>query len=239
MSRPAPRGRGRRRLTGRPTRPRSVAWRPRRRPSIRTSTTATRIRWESSWRIPAEPRRRSRRPRSARWPGCCGRCSPSPAAASPWRTSTGTRTSTAVRPTSVPRVSARAAPTSSTSGGGRCAGGSTRRSRSSPRWPGKAWPSRARGATIRTCVAPRRSRPASGQRWPGARAPAGRGPAELAAHLASCARCQEHMLASAVGGSAGGTPRRRRPPRLWLGIGMAFVALLLAIAAVILAARLH
>ncbi|PYQ21692.1 MAG: hypothetical protein DMF81_14655 [Acidobacteria bacterium] len=72
-----------------------------------------------------------------------------------------------------------------------------------------------------------------------ARAPAGRGPAELAAHLASCARCQEHMLASAVGGSAGGTPRRRRPPRLWLGIGMAFVALLLAIAAVILAARLH
>ena len=69
------------------------------------------------------------------------------------------------------------------------------------------------------------------------RAPVGRAPADLAAHLAGCARCQERML-------AGGAPVRpapaapgRRTPRLWLGVALAFAALLLALGALILAAR--
>jgi len=71
------------------------------------------------------------------------------------------------------------------------------------------------------------------------RAPVGRAPANLAAHLASCARCQERMLAggtSTVRPSPASPPRK---PRLWLGVALAFAALLLAVAALILAGRLR
>jgi len=69
------------------------------------------------------------------------------------------------------------------------------------------------------------------------RAPVGRAPAALAAHLAGCPRCQERMLAG--GGPARPAPAApaRRAPRLWLGVALAFVALLLALGALILAAR--
>jgi len=72
------------------------------------------------------------------------------------------------------------------------------------------------------------------------RAPVGRVPANLAAHLASCARCQERMLAggtSAVRPSPASSPPRK--PRLWLGVALAFAALLLAVAALILAGRIR
>jgi hypothetical protein len=69
------------------------------------------------------------------------------------------------------------------------------------------------------------------------RAPVGRAPADLAAHLAGCARCQERMLAG--GAPARPAPRSpgRRAPRLWLGVGFALLALLLALGALILAGR--
>ena len=72
-----------------------------------------------------------------------------------------------------------------------------------------------------------------------ARAPAGRGPAELAAHVVSCPRCQERMLAGAAGARPPATPARRRQPRLWLGVGLAVIAFVLALLALILAARLR
>ena len=72
-----------------------------------------------------------------------------------------------------------------------------------------------------------------------ARAPVGRGPAELAAHVASCPRCQERMLAGAAGARPSSTAVRRRKPRLWIGVGLAVVAFVLALAALILAARLR
>ena len=71
------------------------------------------------------------------------------------------------------------------------------------------------------------------------RAPVGRVPADLAAHVASCARCQERMLA---GGTSSGRPSPAgspRKPRLWLGVALALAALLLAVAALILAGRVH
>lgn len=72
------------------------------------------------------------------------------------------------------------------------------------------------------------------------RAPVGRAPADLAAHLASCSRCQERLLA---GGTSAGRPSLAssppRPPRLWLGLALAFAALLLAVAALILAGRMR
>jgi hypothetical protein len=72
-----------------------------------------------------------------------------------------------------------------------------------------------------------------------ARAPIGRGPAELAAHLASCARCQERMLASGAGPRPATSSAPRRQPRLWLGVVLAAAALILALAALILAARMR
>jgi len=72
------------------------------------------------------------------------------------------------------------------------------------------------------------------------RAPIGRAPAELATHLASCSRCQERMLA---GGTSAGRPSPAssppRKPRLWLGVALAFAALLLAVAALMLAGRMR
>lgn len=72
-----------------------------------------------------------------------------------------------------------------------------------------------------------------------ARAPVGRGPAELAAHVASCPRCQERMLGGAAGARPSSTAARRRKPRLWIGVGLAVVAFVLALVALILAARLR
>ena len=72
-----------------------------------------------------------------------------------------------------------------------------------------------------------------------AQAPIGRGPAELAAHLASCARCQDRMLASGAGPRPAPSSVPRRKPRLWLGVVLAFAALILALAALILAARMR
>jgi hypothetical protein len=71
------------------------------------------------------------------------------------------------------------------------------------------------------------------------RAPVGRAPGDLAAHLAGCPRCQERMLAG--GGAARPAPASpaRRRPRLWLGLALAFAALLLALGALILAGRIR
>jgi len=66
-------------------------------------------------------------------------------------------------------------------------------------------------------------------------APPGRVPAELAAHLAGCPRCQRHLLAAALPSS--GTRRRERPP-LWR-TGLVVVAcLVLVLVAMILAQML-
>lgn len=70
------------------------------------------------------------------------------------------------------------------------------------------------------------------------RAPVGRAPAELAAHLARCSRCQERMLAE--GAPARPAPSAaRRAPRLWLGAVFALLAMLLALGALILAGRVR
>jgi hypothetical protein len=70
------------------------------------------------------------------------------------------------------------------------------------------------------------------------RAPVGRGPAELAAHLASCARCQERMLALAAGPRPAPSAASGRKPRLWLGILLVLALLILAVTALILAGRM-
>jgi hypothetical protein len=69
------------------------------------------------------------------------------------------------------------------------------------------------------------------------RAPVGRAPADLAAHLAGCARCQERMLAAGAPVRPPTAAAPRRTPRLWLGVALAFAALLLALGALILAGR--
>jgi hypothetical protein len=71
------------------------------------------------------------------------------------------------------------------------------------------------------------------------RAPVGRAPADLAAHLASCSRCQERMLAGGTSAARPAASSTSRTPRLWLGVALAFAALLLAVAALILAARMR
>jgi len=71
------------------------------------------------------------------------------------------------------------------------------------------------------------------------RAAVGRAPADLAAHLASCARCQERMLAGGTSAARPSPAAPPRPPRLWLGVALAFAALLLAVAALILAGRIR
>jgi len=68
------------------------------------------------------------------------------------------------------------------------------------------------------------------------RAPVGRAPDTLAAHVAACPRCQERMLA---GGAARAARAPTRKPRLWLGLALALGALLLALVALVLATRLH
>jgi hypothetical protein len=71
------------------------------------------------------------------------------------------------------------------------------------------------------------------------RAPVGHAPADLAAHLAACSRCQERMLGGGSAARPAPASPTRRKPRLWLGVTLAFVALLLALAALILAGRMR
>jgi hypothetical protein len=71
-----------------------------------------------------------------------------------------------------------------------------------------------------------------------ARAPIGRGPSDLAAHVASCARCQERMLAAAAGPRPARSSAPARKPRLWLGIVLVLALLILAVTALILAGRM-
>ena len=59
-----------------------------------------------------------------------------------------------------------------------------------------------------------------------AAAPPGAAPAELAAHLASCPRCQRRLLAKAMGVTAPRRPRRERPP-LWRTVVAVFAILIL------------
>ena len=61
-------------------------------------------------------------------------------------------------------------------------------------------------------------------------APPGQVPAELAAHLAGCMRCQRRLLAAALPSSG---PRRERPP-LWRTAAVVVVCLLLVLMAMML-----
>ena len=62
------------------------------------------------------------------------------------------------------------------------------------------------------------------------RAPLGRAPAELAAHLGGCPRCQERLLAREAG-RAPGEQLARKPPPLWRSFVVAGGVLLLCLAA--------
>ena len=62
-------------------------------------------------------------------------------------------------------------------------------------------------------------------------APPGRAPAELAAHLAGCARCQRRLLVAAMPSRP--SPRRQRPP-LWRTGVVVVVCLLLVMMAMVL-----
>lgn len=58
-------------------------------------------------------------------------------------------------------------------------------------------------------------------------APPGRAPAELAAHVAGCARCQDRALAADEG--TAGPGKRREPPPLWRVFALFFGGLLIAV----------
>lgn len=68
-------------------------------------------------------------------------------------------------------------------------------------------------------------------------APPGRGPADAAAHLAGCARCQRRFLARGgqeIGGISA-TPGKAKAPPLWRAVAVLFALLgLLAVTAFIL-----
>jgi len=63
--------------------------------------------------------------------------------------------------------------------------------------------------------------------------PPGRAPAELAAHLAQCARCQRRLLASAASPSGVPAPRRQRPP-VWRTAVAVVASLLLVMMAIVM-----
>jgi len=63
-------------------------------------------------------------------------------------------------------------------------------------------------------------------------APPGRAPAELAAHLAGCARCQRRLLVAALPSSS--PSPRRPPPPLWRTGVAVVVCLLLVLIAMVL-----
>jgi hypothetical protein len=69
------------------------------------------------------------------------------------------------------------------------------------------------------------------------RAPLGRGPDELVAHLGGCAACQQRLLQRASG-SSGPRPRRAAPP-LWRTLAAIAATLLLALIALAVAFRLR
>jgi hypothetical protein len=69
------------------------------------------------------------------------------------------------------------------------------------------------------------------------RAPLGRGPAELVAHLGACAACQQRLLHRASG--AGGPRPRRAAPPLWRTLLALAATLLLALVALAVALRLR
>jgi hypothetical protein len=60
------------------------------------------------------------------------------------------------------------------------------------------------------------------------RAPVGQVPEPLARHLASCARCQERVLAAGERPAGGPAPRREPPPpwRVWLVVALLVFAML-------------
>ena len=58
-------------------------------------------------------------------------------------------------------------------------------------------------------------------------APPGRAPAELASHVAGCARCQERALAADEGTLGPG--KRKQPPPLWRVFVLFFGGLLIAL----------
>jgi hypothetical protein len=58
-------------------------------------------------------------------------------------------------------------------------------------------------------------------------APPGRAPAELAAHVAGCARCQDRALAADEG--IAGPGKRKEAPPLWRVFALFFGGLLLAV----------
>jgi hypothetical protein len=61
--------------------------------------------------------------------------------------------------------------------------------------------------------------------------PPGRGPAEVAAHVAGCPRCQQRLLAGASGRLGMRPPLRKAPPlsRSFLLVGATLAAILLAL----------
>lgn len=65
-----------------------------------------------------------------------------------------------------------------------------------------------------------------------AASPPGAAPSELAAHLASCGRCQRRLLATAMRASGAPTPRRERPP-MWRTVAVVMACLLLVMVAMI------
>lgn len=66
-------------------------------------------------------------------------------------------------------------------------------------------------------------------------APPGRGPADAAAHLAGCSRCQRRFLARGGKDAAGisATPTRAVAPPLWRTVVVVFAVLVLAVTAAI------
>jgi hypothetical protein len=66
-----------------------------------------------------------------------------------------------------------------------------------------------------------------------AAAPPGAAPAELAAHLAGCGRCQRRLLAKAMGEAPGRGPRRERPP-LWRTVAAVVAAIVLVMVAMLM-----
>jgi hypothetical protein len=67
------------------------------------------------------------------------------------------------------------------------------------------------------------------------KAPPGQGPAEAAAHLASCARCQRRFLARGGQdiGAISATPRTAVAPPLWRTVAVAIAVLVLALSILI------
>jgi len=63
-------------------------------------------------------------------------------------------------------------------------------------------------------------------------APPGQAPAELAAHLAGCGRCQRRLLVAALP-SASSSPRRPPPPLWRTGVAVVVCVLLVLIAMVL------